>query len=143
MTIQAIDDHMIALELYNTQVTGNAQTLFCCYAPPAYEEEKDYFWSSLMALIHAKNGNWVFMVDLNEVMFQSEKKGDLLVIQWSNRLQEFMDESNAFDLGSSGLNFTWTNKKKGSNNIQQRFDRVQASQICISKLEIMPRFSRF
>lgn len=37
-----------------------------------------------------------------------------------------MDDSQAFDLGSMDLPFTWTNKRKGSFNIKQRLNRILA-----------------
>lgn len=67
------------------------------------------------------------MGDFYKVLNQNEKKSDLPISFWPKRLRDFMDDSQALDLGSKGLPFTWTNKRKGKHNIKQRINRVLAS----------------
>lgn len=83
-----------------------------------------WFLSNLIAYTGAANFHWICMGDLNKILDQSKKKGGLPISIWATRLWDFMDDSQAMDLGSEGLSFIWTNKRKGRHNIRQIIDRV-------------------
>lgn len=51
---------------------------------------KEIFWSYLAALICPSNDSRVCFRNIMETLFQSKKRGQR-VIQWPNRLREFMD----------------------------------------------------
>lgn len=85
---------------------------------------QDDFLSNSIAYTGAANFHWICMGDLNKILNQSKKKGGLPISIWATRLWDFMDDSQAMDLGSEGLSFIWTNKRKGRHNIRQIIDRV-------------------
>lgn len=62
--------------------------------------------------------------DLNSVAKDSEKKGGSSKGSYSSRsFQRFVAEVGALDLGFSGPNYTWTNKRSGWANVRERLDQ--------------------
>ncbi|KAL3623080.1 hypothetical protein CASFOL_031896 [Castilleja foliolosa] len=62
--------------------------------------------------------------DFNDIMDQKEKKGGLLfTCSSTHRLVHDLNDNGMIDLGFTGYPFTWSNKRKGLHNIQQRLDR--------------------
>lgn len=81
-------------------------------------------WSLLKSLYSDNNDPWLVSGDLNEIMWQKEKKGGNL--RNSNQLLDFretLDECGLSDLGFIGDPFTWCNKWKNKDPIFCRLDK--------------------
>ena len=83
------------------------------YGPP-YQAKRRKVWSNLHALLQSLNEPWMCFGDFNVVVEDSEKEGG---IQGStsapNFLKELLFDLSAIDLGYSGNQFTWWNKRWG------------------------------
>lgn len=97
------------------------------YGPPLWRH-KEAFLADLMNLGDLSGKPWVCIGDFNDVVRQSEKRGGRLVDGASSwGLKHFMDCMGFVDLGYSGRNFTWTNRRSGLANIWERLDRCIAN----------------
>ncbi|KAL2899916.1 Sulfotransferase family cytosolic 1B member 1 [Bienertia sinuspersici] len=65
--------------------------------------------------LQAEEQKWLVYGDLNEILFKTEKKGDV------------MDELGLKDLGVSGYDYTWTNQREGEDLIEEKLDRAIAT----------------
>jgi hypothetical protein len=75
-------------------------------------------------LISSFSGPWLIIGDLNSICSNVDKKGGRLGgSSDSNRLNDFVANSGAIDLGFYGPQFTWSNKREGLANIKERLDR--------------------
>lgn len=66
--------------------------------------------------------------DFNEVSFIWEKQGGREVS--SNRMEcfnNFISNSGLIDLEFKGINYTWTNKRVGKDNLRERIDKALAN----------------
>lgn len=93
------------------------------------EGNKYLMWELLGHLHRHSSLPWLCMEDVNEKMFDVEKKGGLLKAQ--SCMQSFcntIDSCNLEDLGFDGYPFTWSKDKSGADNIQERIDRVFANE---------------
>ena len=72
-----------------------------------------------------RNIPWVCLGDFNEILFQSEKKGkkDCNPRQMRD-FSEAIEAANLGDLGYSGHIFTWSNGRKGDEEVCERLDRA-------------------
>lgn len=67
---------------------------------------------------------WALIGDLNQVLYQEDKKGGRRVMGYPvERMRRVMDSYGFVDLNFYGPRFTWTNKHHGCQNIQQRLDQ--------------------
>lgn len=97
--------------------------MFLVYGPTLWRD-KEAFWAELMEVGGESGQPWVCIGDFNDVLYQKEKRGGRLVHGSSSRgLRHFMDCKGFVDLGFSGRNFTWTNRRLGMANIRERLDR--------------------
>lgn len=101
---------------------------------------KRWFWSNSLALTTlttAFNSFWICIGDFNEVLNQREKRG-IFVSLWPNRLRDFMDDSQALDLDSMGIPFTYTGKRKKEHLILNKdliefFMWISSIYLCLSQ----------
>ena len=104
--------------------TSNSKWLFSAvYASPR-SEERHILWNNLSNVAELHNMPWVIAGDFNEPLSGDDKFGGRVVS--SNRsllFKECLDNCNVVDLGFSGPRFTWTNRRKVQNLIQERIDR--------------------
>lgn len=71
-------------------------------------------WSNLYALLASIEGPWMCFGDFNLTLCDEEKVGSKRGSgSTPNLLQEIMFEFEAVDLGFTGSNFTWCNKRWG------------------------------
>ncbi|KAK4836946.1 hypothetical protein QYF36_001576 [Acer negundo] len=64
---------------------------------------------------------WVCSGEFNELLSASKKRGGLVKpVSDMVTFRQAINDCDIIDLGFSGLNFTWNNRRKGNNNIQQR-----------------------
>ncbi|XP_030930689.1 uncharacterized protein LOC115956454 [Quercus lobata] len=104
--------------------TSNSKWLFSAvYASPR-SVERHILWNNLSNVAELHNMPWVIAGDFNEPLSGDDKFGGRVVS--SNRsllFKECLDNCNMVDLGFSGPRFTWTNRRKVQNLIQERIDR--------------------
>ncbi|XP_050248720.1 uncharacterized protein LOC126695973 [Quercus robur] len=104
--------------------TSNSKWLFSAvYASPR-SVERHILWNNLSNVAELHNMPWVIAGDFNEPFSGDDKFGGRVVS--SNRsllFKECLDNCNMVDLGFSGPRFTWTNRRKVQNLIQERIDR--------------------
>jgi len=82
----------------------------------------------LIDLSQHSNLPWLIGGDLNEILFPSEKKGGGLKSQ--GVLDFFcntLDSCGLHDLGFTGYEFTWENRREGGDVVEERLDRFCAS----------------
>ena len=93
------------------------------YGPPK-RSDKYEFWDSFAAIEDGFEASWLCIGDFN----QSEKIGGRPVSSSSNcPFKNFIDHFGMIDVGFVGNLFTWTNNRKGLENIKERLDRGLAS----------------
>ncbi|KAL3641647.1 hypothetical protein CASFOL_012462 [Castilleja foliolosa] len=95
---------------------------------PCYPNQKALFWSDIGQLSIPDSSGWLMMGDFNSILSQSEKKGGSpFACSSTHNLSNELNSLNLVDLGFSGHPFTWSNKRAGIDNIQQRLDRGVAN----------------
>jgi len=71
---------------------------------------------------------WLLGGDLNEILFNFEKKGGAIKNQHVlDAFRETLEECGLYDLGFKGYEFTWENRREGGDVIEERLDRYCAS----------------
>ncbi|CAL8166301.1 unnamed protein product [Prunus armeniaca] len=86
--------------------------------PRALNVAKD----SLVVALCAFNLPWLVHGDFNDIMCAKEKCGGNLDNS-GQRFIEWIDRNHLVDLGFSGANFTWCNKRNSEGVIWKRLDR--------------------
>jgi hypothetical protein len=93
-------------------------------------------WEALRFLRRQDDLPWLCAGDFNEILFRAEQKGGNL--RSARQMEDFsqcLTDCGLADLGYSGYDFTWDNKRDGADNIQVRLDRGMATS---SFLDIFP-----
>ncbi|KAF7838984.1 ribonuclease H [Senna tora] len=93
------------------------------------DSDKPKTWQLLTTLFHSCSLPWKCLGDFNEILYNTEKKGGLLKNQ--NYLEAFrsvVDVCQFVDLGFKGYPFTWSNGRCEEDNVQERLDRVFATE---------------
>lgn len=95
---------------------------------PSLWKDKGNFWKA-MELLEGEPGTLrVCLGDFNYVLCQSEKRGGRTVRVSSSRgLVNFLESHGYVDLGFSGRQFTWSNRRAGLAHTQERIDRSIAN----------------
>lgn len=100
----------------------------CVYGEPR-TENRHLMWQHLSSLRQSSTLPWVVLGDFNEALWQFEhlSKNPRSEIQMQ-AFRDVLDVCNLIDLGFEGNPFTYDNRRKGSNNVQVRLDRVVADE---------------
>ena len=94
------------------------------YGPP-YQAKRRKAWCNLNALLRSLNGPWMCFGDFNCVVSESEKQGGVRGSPSTPTfLKDLLFDLEAVDLGYSGNQFTWWNKRWGKGAIRERLDRA-------------------
>lgn len=86
------------------------------------------------------------MGDFNEVMWNTEKRGGNICNRISMRLfRDTLVRCNLRDVGFTGPPFTWSNGRKGGDNVMERLDRVVANSVwldlfLVRQVHHLPRY---
>ncbi|CAM8915205.1 unnamed protein product [Rhodiola kirilowii] len=100
-------------------------TLF--YGSPRCHERKDS-WDLLRNLKKNSGEPWVVMGDFNEITFSWEMESKRERQPWQMRhFRRCLEDCELADLGFSGARFTYSNKRKGADEVKARLDRVVAN----------------
>lgn len=85
-------------------------------------------WELLKRLSDVNNSAWLVRGDLNEILFNSEKRvGPPKSATAMNEFHEVMNDCGLRDLGYIGNKFTWSNKRGKDSFIGLWLDRFLAS----------------
>lgn len=119
--------HAMIQVISNPQFKEFSWLLSGVYASPDLET-RNLLWDELRTIADNYSGPWVAIGDFNEIISHSEKSGGRAPIP--SRLAGYRDIINYcdfLDLGFTGPQFTWTNKRDGRCLIKQRIDRAWAN----------------
>jgi len=71
---------------------------------------------------------WLMGGDLNEILYNFEKKGGSLKSQYIlDSFRETLEECGLYNLGFTGYEFTWKNRREKGAVIEERLDRLWTS----------------
>lgn len=88
------------------------------------ESLRVHTWELLRRLHNSDDPPWVVGGDMNEIMWDSEKKGGLArAVDLMFNFQSVLDECNLRDMGYRGEIFTWCNRRPVADRIFERLDR--------------------
>lgn len=101
--------------------------LTCIYADPNFNNRVK-LWEKLKDLGSNFNGPWLCIGDFNDIASIWEKQGGRGVNNFRMEVfNNFVSESGLIDLEFNGINYTWTNKRGGDDNIRERIDKALAN----------------
>lgn len=115
------------IDLKLKEVIENKLWRFIGFYGYSEENKKTLSWNLMSLLKTHNNLPWLCVGDFNEILLDTEKKGS--VDRRSHVVQNFIDvlnQCNFQDLGYTGYPFTWTNRREGEENIQERFNHFLA-----------------
>ncbi|GAV58997.1 Exo_endo_phos domain-containing protein [Cephalotus follicularis] len=89
---------------------------------------REILWGSMFEWSNQFDISWLVMSDLNDFAIPSEHKGKKKPsLTRCLKFQENLNRCGLIDLGFNGPCFTWTNCRKGLENVQVRLDRCLAN----------------
>ncbi|XP_028761010.1 uncharacterized protein LOC114719664 [Neltuma alba] len=94
------------------------------YGPPR-KQDRGSWWRRLRGLDPGEAVPWLCCGDFNDLMFDFEKEGgNTRGLNSLAEFQHFMIQCNMVDLGSKGMEFTWSNKRVNEAHVKERLDRA-------------------
>lgn len=125
--IKSVNDRFIDAYI-RVSPTAPLWHISCVYGEPR-TENRHLMWQHLSSLRQSSTLPWVVLGDFNEALWQFEhlSKNPRSEIQMQ-AFRDVLDVCNLIDLGFEGNPFTYDNRRKGSNNVQVRLDRVVADE---------------
>lgn len=85
-------------------------------------------WALLRSLKSKSQLPWCILGDFNDILFQSEKRGNTSHPNYLlNGFRSAVEDANLIDLGMSGYEFTWERGAGSDDWVEERLDRVMAS----------------
>ena len=97
--------------------------LSAIYASPRCAE-RQILWGNLKMMAEVHDLPWVMAGDFNEPLMEGDKFGGKgLSVNRALLFKECLDACSMIDLGFSGPQFTWTNRREIQAFIQERIDR--------------------
>ncbi|XP_074305507.1 uncharacterized protein LOC141640720 [Silene latifolia] len=99
-------------------------------------EEKWRTWQLMRDIKPLSTLPWLMIGDYNQILFEHEKKGGPPREQrLMDEFREAMNDCELLDIGFSGNNYTWWNRRSGPAAVYERLDRALAT---VSFLEACP-----
>lgn len=94
-------------------------------------DQKKHTWTFLRRLTSLSSLPWLCFGDFNEVLNLNEKIGgkDKRVCM-VNDFREALRDCDLIDLGNTRYPFTWSNRRFGSNIIEEKLDRFLCNSSC-------------
>lgn len=108
--------------------SGADQWRFTGFYGEARRENRHRSWELMNFLNNQSNAPWLCAGDFNEILDASEQFGGAQ--RPERQMDGFRDAVSAcgfFDLGFTGLSYTWDNCQEGTHNIKVRLDRAFAN----------------
>ena len=105
-------------------VDGRDVILSCLYVQPHFNM-KELFWTGMEVLAKKNTLPWVVIGDFNDIASIDEKwSGAQFCLSKARLFVERVDAFSLFDMGATGVRFTWFRKVHGKVTIRERLDRV-------------------
>ena len=105
------------------------------YGFPESSRRRDS-WNLLRTLSDVSSLPWVCIGDFNDLLAANEKRGKHKHPNW--KLQGFkqaVSDSGLLDIGMEGYQFTWERSRGTDNWVEERLDRVLATDLWISRFK--------
>lgn len=85
-------------------------------------------WQLLKAIHRSIGKPWICTGDFNEILWHEEKKGGSIKTEAAmGYFRDALYRCGLSDLGYNGMKFTWTNGRRGKENVMERLDRAVAN----------------
>lgn len=130
---ESVDLHLISFSLHHIlcKINGtNGEKEWFCTGIYGWPEGSQKFrtWALLESIKNAVRGPWICAGDFNEILWSTEKRGGQLRTSMNmNMFRDALRLCNLCDLGYTGNPFSWSNGRKGLDNILERIDRAVAT----------------
>lgn len=122
LKVVVANNFLINCMVFDDPITSSWQ-FTAIYGPPTHCLRAE-FWDSKTRIGATFSGPWIVIGDFNMILDQADKNGGRLVSTSSTGgLRKFIDDNGLIDLGFKGYAYTWTNRRMGNTNIQERLDR--------------------
>ncbi|KAF6170453.1 hypothetical protein GIB67_036227 [Kingdonia uniflora] len=93
-----------------------------------YQRDKVESWKLVETTARGYDGPWLILGDFNTILDRSDKLGGILFCAASCAFaKEVIQKTGLIDLGFAGQPFTWNNRRRGGDNIQERLDRCMSN----------------
>ena len=113
--------------------TGMAWRFTGFYGAPR-AEDRHHSWRCLRTLSQIQHSEWLCMGDFNETLLASEHFSRAARPEWQMRaFREAVEDCSLHDLGWSGVEYTWDNKRQGAANVKARLDRAFGNDAFVHK----------
>lgn len=124
MVIRILNFSKYHIDAWVNDLCHSRITLF--YGSPSANMRRQS-WILLRNLASLNVTPWIIFGDFNEVCFSWEIKGNKIRGEWQMRqFREVVEESNLYDLGFQGHQYTFSNRRMGSWETKARLDRAMA-----------------
>ncbi|XP_019455197.1 PREDICTED: uncharacterized protein LOC109356329 [Lupinus angustifolius] len=102
------------------------------YAHNLYMQRRT-LWKDIIDTMSSNSGPWSYIGDFNVVLGSHECRGLRLPSKiTSEDFQNFTEDADLIHLNTRGVDFTWTNKRRGASLTEKRLDRVLCNEDWIS-----------
>lgn len=120
-TILSLDDQQVSFQF---DLEGKAFGVTAVYAATCYLRRRE-LWSAITNIQNQHLIPWSCIGDFNAILGAHEQRSTSSpnIIPMTD-FQNWSDSNNLIHLPTRGSEFTWTNGRKGRNNIQRRLDIV-------------------
>lgn len=120
MEIKSFSQHHVDSVVQNEN--GSYWRCIRIYGHPESDQKK-HTWTLLRRLATLSSLSWLCFGDFNEVLNLNEKiRGREKMANMVNEFRETLRDYDLKDLGNTGYPFTWSNRRFGSNIIEERLD---------------------
>ena len=86
-------------------------------------DQKHHTWMLLQRLVGLSSLPWLCFGNFNEILHLSEKTGNDKSVLAVNEFREALKFCGLNDLGYKGYPYTWSNRRFGSQMVEERLDR--------------------
>ncbi|KAL9677471.1 hypothetical protein QQ045_005703 [Rhodiola kirilowii] len=122
---------MVSLSDFHIDVLVKREADFYCtlfYGNPRAQDRSES-WDLMRRLKKEPGRPWIVMGNFNEITFSWEMESKRVRQAWQMRnFRECLEECELVDLGCSGTPFTFSNKRKGDQEVRARLDRMVANE---------------
>lgn len=124
INLKIINQHNSYLHISIPYDTDNIDWFATFVHTPSKPNLKSSFWSAISDLHIPPQTAWMIIGDFNAITSQTKKKcGNVFYSSPSNDLTTKLNNHGLIDLGFVGYPYSWSNKRAGKENIQERLYR--------------------
>ncbi|CAM8920955.1 unnamed protein product [Rhodiola kirilowii] len=112
----------------DVEVIGDCNFFLTLFYGSPKVQERVGSWDLLRKLKRDSSRPWMVMGDFNEVLYSWEMRSTRDRQQWQMRnFRHCLEDCGLTDVGFKGVTFTYTNRRKGDQEVRARLDRVVAN----------------